>query len=288
MDTLFIFNVKTSAGISRIKQWPSHILPLANTKSKAILEANRQLPLPNTHLGSSNPAVPDSKHDFVIQPPPALARDGLHINITGTVQPPNPPDRRPTDLELDAIGWGQPLSGPENANHSQPGDIESKPNSGRASPDPSPSIVSSRQAIATIQPSVKYPYMNRWRVLACSIAFFIQGLNDSAPGALLPYMERYYSVRYAMVSLIFVANACGFIIAAPLCHMLNNRFGRARVLSACTSLNVLAYVALVCQPPFPVVVIAFLLLGQYLFFPTLYFQTDVVLRLRLRYHPRSR
>lgn len=252
--------MKTSSGESRMKQWLSHLLPPANTKSKSS-NANGQAPQDASRLNDTISAGLNSKHNHIVQPPPAVSKDGPHVNITGTVYPPNPTDRRPTEIELDTIDWGQPLSGPENTTTQRPNDIESNPNSGRTSPAPSASTSSSRQVIATIQPSFKHPYMNRWRILACCIAFFTQGMNDSAPGALLPYMERYYNVRYAMVSLIFVANACGFIIAAPVCHMLNNRFGRAKVLAACTGLNAVAYIALVCQPPFAVVVISFLLLG---------------------------
>lgn len=104
--------------------------------------------------------------------------------------------------------------------------------------------------------------MNRWRLLACCIAFFIQGLNDSAVGALLPYMENHYHVSYAVISIIFVANATGFIAAAPICHTLNDHFGRAKVLCACTILNVIAFAAVISQPPYAVVVIAFFVLGK--------------------------
>ena len=75
-------------------------------------------------------------------------------------------------------------------------------------------------------------------------------------------MEKHYHVSYAVVSLIFVANAIGFISAAPVCHILNNRFGRAKVLSACTILNVIAYAVIISQPPYAVVVIAFFVLGK--------------------------
>lgn len=74
-------------------------------------------------------------------------------------------------------------------------------------------------------------------------------------------MENHYHVSYAIVSLIFVANAVGFIAAAPVCHTLNNRFGRAKVLSTCSFLNIVAYAAIIAQPPYAVVVIAFFVLG---------------------------
>jgi hypothetical protein len=34
------------------------------------------------------------------------------------------------------------------------------------------------------------PYMNRFRVLSACLLNFGNGLNDSAPGALIPYMEK--------------------------------------------------------------------------------------------------
>jgi Na+/melibiose symporter-like transporter len=113
-------------------------------------------------------------------------------------------------------------------------------------------------------PSVRYPRMNRWRLVACCIGFFTQGLTDSATGAVLPYIQDHYRIGFAIVSMIFVANAVGFVAAAPFVHMLQEKFGRSKVLASCGVMNVLAYVSLVCQPPFPVVVLAFLLLGEFI------------------------
>ncbi len=38
--------------------------------------------------------------------------------------------------------------------------------------------------------TVWQPYMNRFRLLAVCLMNFGNGLNDSAPGALIPYIER--------------------------------------------------------------------------------------------------
>ena len=38
--------------------------------------------------------------------------------------------------------------------------------------------------------SVWEPYMNRFRLLAMCLMLFGNGLNDSAPGPLIPYMEK--------------------------------------------------------------------------------------------------
>jgi hypothetical protein len=43
---------------------------------------------------------------------------------------------------------------------------------------------------AEVLPSIWDPYMNRFRFLACCLMNLQNGLNDSAPGALIPYMEK--------------------------------------------------------------------------------------------------
>lgn len=48
------------------------------------------------------------------------------------------------------------------------------------------------------------PPMNRWRFLSACLMCFANGLNDSAPGALIPYLEKGYEIGYAVVSLIFI------------------------------------------------------------------------------------
>jgi hypothetical protein len=39
-------------------------------------------------------------------------------------------------------------------------------------------------------PTWREPFMNRFRLLAVCIANLVNGLNDSAAGALIPYLER--------------------------------------------------------------------------------------------------
>lgn len=121
-------------------------------------------------------------------------------------------------------------------------------------------LAPSHDAVDAVQ-SLKIPPMNRWRYIAACSMCFANGLNDSAPGALLPYMETDYNIGYAIVSLIFVANALGFIIAAPSGDALQARLGRAKMLALAEALMAIGYIALVCTPPFPVVLIAFFVLG---------------------------
>lgn len=105
------------------------------------------------------------------------------------------------------------------------------------------------------------PPINKWRVLSCALSNFGGGLNDSAPGALIPYMEKDYQIGYAVVSLIFVTNALGFISATPFVQAVQGRLGRARSLACAQLVTTAGYVMLITRPPFPVVVVAFYLLG---------------------------
>lgn len=112
-----------------------------------------------------------------------------------------------------------------------------------------------------IQPSWSYPSKNKWRVLAACITYFGNGLNDSAPGALIPYLESWYDIGYAIVSLIFIANAGGFILAAFFADPLVVRLGRSKLLMLSEVCLIAGYVIIACSPPFPAVVVAYLILG---------------------------
>jgi len=86
--------------------------------------------------------------------------------------------------------------------------------------------------------SFSSPPMNRFRMVAACLMNFGNGLSDSAPGALIPYIERHYNIGYAIVSLIFVTNAIGFISAAFFVDALRARFGRGRTLMVAQALYV--------------------------------------------------
>jgi hypothetical protein len=124
--------------------------------------------------------------------------------------------RSPAAHELDDLQWGTKLTGPSMSNH-----ISSTP---RELERPAPPSPMHENAVDVIQ-SVRIPPMNRWRVGACGLTFFTTGINDSAPGALIPYLEKDYKVGYAVVSLIFIANAIGFISAAPLVQAIQSVYG---------------------------------------------------------------
>ena len=105
------------------------------------------------------------------------------------------------------------------------------------------------------------PRINRFRILAACLMNACNGMNDSAPGALVPYLEEEYHIGYAIVSLIFVANAAGFVSAAASTHIIQKRLGRAKSYVLAEAFLIVAYIMLVCQPPFGVIALAFYFAG---------------------------
>ncbi|KAI8630541.1 MFS general substrate transporter [Xylariaceae sp. FL1651] len=112
-----------------------------------------------------------------------------------------------------------------------------------------------------VLPSLTNPPMNKYRFIAVCLQNALCGLTDSAPGALIPYMEKYYNIGYAIVSLIFISNALGFIVAAPLVDAIRVRLGRAKTLALCDICMALGYIPLLVAAPFPAIVAGYFFLG---------------------------
>jgi fucose permease len=74
-------------------------------------------------------------------------------------------------------------------------------------------------------------------------------------------METHYHISYSIMSLVFVGNALGFISAAFITDMLLGSFGRGKTLILGDTIQLCAYIVLVCTPPYPLVVVSFFLLG---------------------------
>ncbi|KAI5463483.1 major facilitator superfamily domain-containing protein [Mariannaea sp. PMI_226] len=112
-----------------------------------------------------------------------------------------------------------------------------------------------------VTPTIWNPYMNRFRLLSACLANVANALSDSAAGALIPYMEKYYDIGYAVVSLIFVGQAIGFLTSAIVLDPLRAKLGRAKLLGLAQGMLTLAYIAHVTGAPFPVIVCAYFFVG---------------------------
>ena len=153
------------------------------------------------------------------------------------------------DIELDhfATSKGQRTPGQETPNGAQ---TPRSPNELEMSRPPTPR----RDDAVGLMRTWNDEPMTKWRILCCCVIYFANGMNDSVVGALIPYVESWYHISYSIMSLVFVGNAVGFIIAAFFTDTILSKIGRAKTLVLGDMLQLCAYIILVCTPPYPLVV----------------------------------
>jgi fucose permease len=105
------------------------------------------------------------------------------------------------------------------------------------------------------------PRINMFRVFATFYSFIILGLNDAAYGALIPYLEKYYNISYIVISLVFLGPVVGYIGSAATNNLIHMRFGRRGVAAVCAGSHLIAYAVIAVHPPYPVLVVVFVLAG---------------------------
>ncbi|KAF8421639.1 MFS transporter [Tirmania nivea] len=105
------------------------------------------------------------------------------------------------------------------------------------------------------------PPINKWRILAAFYSFIIMGMNDSAYGALIPYLEIYYTINFTRVSLIFLAPFVGYTIAAFANDKLHNTFGRRGVGIIAPLCHMAAYIITAMHPPYLALVVVMTIEG---------------------------
>jgi len=106
-----------------------------------------------------------------------------------------------------------------------------------------------------------HPRVNVYRTFACFMGFTVMGLNDAAYGALIPYLEIYYHLNYAVISLIFLSPLIGYTFSAILNNSVHLKFGQRGVALICPVCHIIAYVVAALHPPFPLLVIIYILAG---------------------------
>ncbi|RMZ75340.1 hypothetical protein DV738_g5530, partial [Chaetothyriales sp. CBS 135597] len=182
-----------------------------------------------------------------------------------------PDNISPAPFELDQLQWGERLNGPgidlydmsETAATTTPRELEASQPATPTTPQHQHQHQqpAAGAAVDALVNSLTSPPRNKWRVGSSSIIFLLMGMNDAATGALIPYIEKDYNIGYAIVSLLFITYALGYVAAAPLVGMLDARLGRSRLFMLSQVFSCIAYLTLVFTPPFPAVVIAFLFQG---------------------------
>ena len=105
------------------------------------------------------------------------------------------------------------------------------------------------------------PRANVYRTFAVFWGFVIMGMNDAAYGAIIPYLETYYDLSYTVVSLVFLSPFVGYNVAALLNNWIHMKFGQRGVAFIGPICHLLAYIINSLHPPYPVLVISFMLAG---------------------------
>jgi fucose permease len=121
-------------------------------------------------------------------------------------------------------------------------------------------LTASSTAIPVLQKWNK-PRINMLRVFATFYSFIILGLNDAAYGALIPYLEEYYGISYIVISLVFLGPVVGYIGSAATNNLIHMHFGRRGVAAVCAGSHLVAYAVVAVHPPYPVLVVVFVLAG---------------------------
>jgi fucose permease len=121
---------------------------------------------------------------------------------------------------------------------------------------PSPSIASTEQL-----ENWNSPRKNLYRFPAVLWAFAVMGMNDAAYGAVIPYLEEYYNLSYTVISLIFLSPFVGYTLAALVNNAVHMKFGQRGVAFVGPFCHLVAYVIICVHPPYPVLIIAYMIAG---------------------------
>lgn len=105
------------------------------------------------------------------------------------------------------------------------------------------------------------PRMNIYRVLATFWSFVVMGMNDASYGAIIPYLEAYYDLNYNIVALVFLSPFAGYNIAALLNNTIHLKLGQRGIAFLGPSLHIIAFTINCLHPPYPVLVVSFILAG---------------------------
>lgn len=118
-----------------------------------------------------------------------------------------------------------------------------------------------QEAPATTPMTLYHPPKNVHRVFAAVMWFFLGGMLEASPGALLPNIESHYRVLYLVVSLVWAGYALGGITAAVLLAPLQRQVGRFWILVIGIWIQFAGGALVATAAAFPVTILGFYLLG---------------------------
>ncbi|KAL2116928.1 hypothetical protein VTJ04DRAFT_9096 [Mycothermus thermophilus] len=103
--------------------------------------------------------------------------------------------------------------------------------------------------------------VNILRFIGTLYTFILMGMTDAAIGALLPYIESFYSLSYTVVSLVFLSPFVGYVLAALLNNRIHHRFGQRGVAILAPLCRLAGMIPLIFHPPYPSLPVVLVFLG---------------------------
>jgi fucose permease len=95
------------------------------------------------------------------------------------------------------------------------------------------------------------------RIAATMFSFMVTGLFNASIGVMLAPMSRYYNLTDLHVSFIFLCGPIGYVLASPSNASIHSLLGQRGIALIGPTLHTLAAVGIAAHPPFPIVLIAF-------------------------------
>ncbi|EGO56826.1 hypothetical protein NEUTE1DRAFT_65672 [Neurospora tetrasperma FGSC 2508] len=100
-----------------------------------------------------------------------------------------------------------------------------------------------------------------FRFLLICYSFVLMGMSDGAIGALIPYLETYYSISYTIVSLVFLSPFIGYLLAALFNNLIHHHFGQRGVAILGPVCRLIGFIPMACHLPYPALPVVMLFTG---------------------------
>lgn len=128
----------------------------------------------------------------------------------------------PRQDDIDSLQWGAKLNGPSVEETSSPTaqrdhDLE------MSRPGTPMEVEGDGDGFGVVQ-SFSNPPMNRYRMITVCLLNFAGGFNDSAPGALIPYMEKYVLLLSSLYSILMILQILSHRLCRRVAYFRHERY----------------------------------------------------------------
>lgn len=136
-----------------------------------------------------------------------------------------------------------------------------QPSSGQQGPEHDSSAIQPPEHAVSVLMRWNESRSSIFKTMATFFGFLVMGANDAVYGAIIPYLQTYYGISYTIVSLVFLSPMVGYISAAAVNDVLHRRLGRRGIAMIGPGSHLMAYIIISFHPPYPLLVVTFVLAG---------------------------